>query len=144
MKKSITLVAIVIAIAGIIGCSKDGATGPAGATGATGPQGPAGPATVAVTDSFYVASGQWVSAGGNEYTYTYTNANITSAIVTTGTIQVEDWYVGEPGWFSWPNVVSGGAGYRFSYVVGSLTLYADNFTSGPPSYGMSIKATLIP
>ncbi len=141
MKKSIILLSFAIAIASIIGCSKDGATGPAGATG---PQGPTGPAIVAATDSFYVASGSWVSAGANEYTYTYSNANITSAIVVNGTIQVEDWYTGQPGWFSWPDVVAGGGGYRFSYTVGSVTLYADNFSSGPPSYGMAIKATLIP
>jgi hypothetical protein len=34
-------------------------------------------------------------------------------------------------WYALNDVVAGGAGYRYVFKVGTLTLFADNFTSVP-------------
>lgn len=127
MKKiiSISFAAITLAITSI-GCKK-GDTGPAGTNGTNGTS-----ATFSI-DTFNVQTSQWVMSSASYYNFVHTNTAITQQIKTSGTINVfvKDYTV-NPAWFALPDVVAGGSGFRFSYDVNTLTLYADNFSSGVP------------
>ena len=139
MKKTIILFSI-LALAGIFGCTKVGPAGPAG------PQGPAGTAgtTIVAIDTFYVQTNQWVATTAGNYKLVLTKTDITSQIVNSGTINVfvKDYTI-STAWFALDDVVAGGgSGYRYSFDVNTLTLYAENFASGVPR-PLLFKAVLL-
>lgn len=127
MKKIISIFSCAILLVVFFGCTKQGPVGPAGPTGPTGPAG----STTVVIDTFSVPTTSWVQGQTNYYTFVRTNSNITKKVVDVGIIDV---YVktATSDWYGMPDVVAGPgqAGWRYSYGLNSLTIYADNFTSG--------------
>jgi len=129
MKKTFILLSLLSLIT-LMSCTKEGPTGPAG------PAGPSGSSVNIAIDSIDVSPSQWISISSGYYKFTHANSAITQEIMKSGTVNVfiKDFTIASnnSSWFAMPNVLSGGPGFRYSYEVNTLTLYADNFSSGVP------------
>lgn len=131
MKKNSILLCTVVMLFVYAGCTKQGPVGPAGPAGPTGPTG----LTTTIVDTFSIASNSWVTVQTSYYKFVHSDVIFTQKVVDVGSVEVYVKNSSYPDWFGMPNVVAGGAGFRFSYGVGSITIYADNF-NGTISSGL--------
>jgi hypothetical protein len=100
--------------------------------GTTGPSGGSG---TVIVDTFSIAVASWVQTQPSYYKYIHTDANFTQKVSDAGSVEVFIKNSSYPDWFGMPDVVAGGSGYRFSYGVGSISIFADN-SSGTVSSGL--------
>ena len=89
------------------------------------------PSVIIQTDSIFVPSSAWNPVYPNYYSVSLTNAHITADVVNNGTIDAFVYNDADSQWYALNDVVAGGAGYRYAFKVGTLTLFADNFPSVP-------------
>lgn len=132
MKKIFVLFSSAVLLMAFVGCTKQGPAGPAGPAGPSGPSGGSG---TVVIDTFSIASNAWVQTQTGYFKYVHTDANFTQKVVDVGAVEVSIKNSAYPDWFGMPDVVAGGAGFRFSYGVGSITIFADNM-GGTVSAGL--------
>lgn len=133
--KNIAVVFVMLLTLGLMSCEKEGPAGPAGPAGPTGPAGPAG-TTIVDIDSVDIQTSDWILVSGGNYKFNLTNSAITQEIMNIGMVslyQKDYTYPTNPNaWYAMPNVVAGGSGFRYSYTLSSITIYADNYPTGVP------------
>lgn len=127
MKNSVVYLFSLLLLTGMMGCEKTGPTGPPGASGNS---------VIIEVDSFSVQPSQWVLIANGYYKYIHTDTAITQQIMTSGNVNlfIKDYTftTNYNAWYGMPDVVAGGSGWRYSYDLNTITLYADNFPNGLP------------
>lgn len=107
-------------------------------TGPIGPQGPMGNANVIGSDPFTVSV--WTVLGGGNYSATFTDPDISSAVYQYGLVQLYKQY-SDGSWTNLPDI-NGGVSTVFNFLQGTFTIYVENSAVYPGT--INFRAVIIP
>ncbi len=133
--KNTTVFLFLLLVFGLIACEKEGPVGPTGPAGPAGPTGASGISIIKI-DSFDIQPSQWVLIATGYYKYVYSTTSVTQQILNSGALNlyIKDYTyaVNYNAWYGMPDVVAGGVGWRYSFDLNTISIYADNFMNGIP------------